>query len=1167
MNVIKRAQNVQFWTERLRRYKIRTEKRLRKVTDPQMRNYMESGFGRKHVRESYAKSKRISGEEDLIPLSEGLSVDHRYPVLNFEKESFNKEMKKALKKRLEEDGKQTMLVEREGLSLMMSPKADQINRITSEEWDKYKRVFYEKNEIKRLIAKKDKDTEEILALGATYDGSIGFMTNILGVVKEGSIHGPAKGQGNTHSVQLHQHQSYKKDMQAMKNDKIDGIIGLHSANDKLKELMECGFMDKSKTIEQVFTTLQRSNLQRALQNNSEVLANSVSNDISPAVQKLLPQTTMPEEDRKAMWKEFSTLLANDPARASAMELVVTAVEKEGLQGTYSSDYLGLVDFVKDFVELDPKEKSEVYERMKGIKEIRRYEESLLEHREDNMLERRGTPLFSKLKSEEMIPYIKHNTHYMQDIFKIVNQNEGLVREYPEVAVAMVEKLALGYTLGPLLYKNTKFIDLQTIAQKEYHTLLKILKEALPTLSFESLARTVFVLGRLHHREAGELIGDLFNTTARVAVISFSAKLQKLEEIIDSATEDNKISVELGTMMYNLGIGLQGLLAMGCINKSTPASFIDQILYILDNKSLIISEGCTLNRVISTVNQVVSAYGVSYDENAVSILNKTLKVAATELIPQMGRIDLLDLVTNLVATYGLDIHPDPKFLLPALESLKLNILSEDNLSHLTLNNLDQVLMLFVATNTLDIKSKNLLKKRISDQLAISSNIMSYVLPQTMESLAISDLKDSNDFYAEYSSPGELLLIRGLFGIRPFEYDNTPKFSLYKDIYKLVMSEVDVVKKSDIIKVIDGLCAVEVPLEVFQYSILDKTIEEMLEKDIKAGKPYDSKLASRVALLFSNMGIYNLRDKWVKLCFAHYMQGAYFRPDSILDLLCCADNEIVQHYDKALLKQMVAQLMDKQQQISSTKKAILAWNIFRLDIDSIQGETVSDLCENIEQTSLKTMDLLLLSQVPQASDIINSIPKQKLIDLYKSIHHKVSPALTNDTASIYAALKSDLQRTNQPFKETQWITHDDSNAYAHLYLIKMKTAVAIYPNDLFLTELNLSQNAHYGYDYSISRTEKLPFFFEENEASLIAMGIKCTRLPASSAREAFIEAGLEQRLRNDEDGSSMKYKIDQNETNQASSTKFGDIRSTRRNSSAAKSPRNLKSSQKSGTTLNS
>lgn len=1163
MNVIKRAQNTFFWAGKLRRFKIRAEKRLRKVNDPERKNYLESGFGRKHVRESYARAKKIESEEDLVPLSKGLTVDHRYPVLNFEKEAFNKEMKKALKQRMDLDGKQTFFVEKEGFSLTMSPKADQINRITAEEWDKYKRVFYEKNEIKRLIAKKDKDPEEILALGPTYEGNIEFVKSTLSVLKEGTFHGPPTGQSNIHSIQLLPHHNYRKELQSIKNDKIDGLIGLHNANDKLKELLECGFMDKSKTIEQVFTTLQKSNLQKALLDPSNSLIPLSSGDISSALHQMTPANSMTNEERKNMWSEFSSLIAEDPGRASAMELVVSAVEKEGLQGTYNSDYLGLVDFVKDFIELDQKEKSEVYERMGRIKDIRKYEEGLLEHREDHMLERRGRPLFSKLKTEEMIPYIKHNAHFMQDIFAIVKQEEACLQEHPEVAVAMIEKLALGFTLGPLFYKDSKFIDLQTISQKEYHTLLKIVKNTLGTLDFESLTRTTFVLGRLHQREAGELLGDLYKSTARAVVLSFSAKLGKLQEIISSDPTSSDLAANHGSMMYNLGIGLQGLLMMGCINKSTPPVFVEQILDILSGSSVKISEGCTLNRVLATLNQIVAAYGVAYEERTVDLLNRILEQTSNEFIEQMGRPDLLDLATNLISLQGLEILLNPKSLLPVVNSLKVCVLKADNLEALTLANVNELLLLFVGTNTLDVKSKNQLKKKIAQDLPVSSNILSFVLPQTIENLAISDLKDSNSFYGEYTTPGELLLVKGLFGIRPFELDNTPRFTLYRDIFKLVMTEADAIKKADVSRVIDGLCAVEVPLEVFQYSILDKTIEEMLEKDIRDGRNFDSKLAARVALLFSNMGVYNLRDKWVKLCLAHFIQGTSFRPDSVLDLLCCADLEIVQHYGIITLQKLVAPLIDKQNQLSPSKKAILVWNLHRLNLDDEIDPKIPDLCTSLVPSSLKTLDLLLLSQVPEADSLIASVPKHRLISLYTQIHHRVSPVLSNDTSSLYAALKTDLDRCKQPYKESQWISHEGLRAYVHLYLVKKKTAVAIYPDDIFLNELILSQNTHHGYDYKVSVTEKLPFFFELNEQYLRDMGLSCTRLPASSAREAFIETGLEERLKNELEMEVQNGRNEQSEENATSENKTEDLQVYQTNPSRSKNPKPLRSSRKPST----
>jgi hypothetical protein len=182
-------------------------------------------------------------------------------------------------------------------------------------------------------------------------------------------------------------------------------------------------------------------------------------------------------------------------------------------------------------------------------------------REQFMLEKRGTPLFSKLHKEERVAYIKHNLHHMQDIFKLVKQEEATLKEDPLVAVALVEKLALGNSLGPMFYKDSKFLDLKTIAQPEYLTLLKIIKDTLPKLSFEDLNRTLYVLGSIHQRELGELTGELYRLVIEQSILSFSTKLFSLQDFKVTQSGSSSIQEIVNTAMYHMGIGLQGLLSL------------------------------------------------------------------------------------------------------------------------------------------------------------------------------------------------------------------------------------------------------------------------------------------------------------------------------------------------------------------------------------------------------------------------------------------------------------------------------------------------------------------------------------------------------------------------------------------------------------------------------
>jgi hypothetical protein len=1103
MIVIKRLAQSRVGAGQLARGKMRTFKRLKAVNDPQRKDFSESGFGKKHIEASYQKAKRVNSVEEVKLFSKADSLDERYPVLHYDKKLYNKEMKKQLNKKIDESGKQLVLLELNNPALMMSPQADQLNRITAEEWEKYKRAFYEKSETKRLLSKKDKDQEEILLGSPSYDGNINFVKKVLKNLKEGTYHGPDMNAVEVSSVNVLPHANYKKEIQNLKNDKIDGIIGIHNSNDKLRQLMEAGFMDKSKTITEVFNLLKRT---QALESNLPSDPKAIeSSSIS-----LQPKSLLSPEEQKELWQDFSSIIANNPTTAGAMQLVTEAVQKRGLEGGYNADYIALVGFVKEFVSTEETEKRELYHRMERLSSLREYEEGVLKNREQFMLEKRGTPMFDKLLPEERIAYVKHNLHHMQDIFQLVKTQEPILKEDPKLALALVEKLALGNSVGHLLYKDTQYLDLKAIAQPEYLTILKTIKELLNELNYEELNRTLFALGSIHKREVGELSGDLYKATLVKGITSIFSKLEKFNEFQTTQSDTASYNELVSTSMYHLGIGIQGLLWLGCINSTTPAVLVEQLLHVVEKNISFVKEGCTLNRILAFLSQVRTSFGMAYENETINLSN-TLLVHAykASLVERMGRPDLLEISENLISMIG----TDSQALSLVIEQLKACLLKEDNLKFLNLGNMNQLLVLLVGTNSLDVKSKNEIKKKIKYELDISSNIMSYVIPQSMENLAVSDLKQSNKFYDEYSKPEDLILIKNIFGIRAFQFDNSPKFDLYRDMYKLAISHPESLSKSDMIRMIDSLCLLEIPLEVFQFAALEKTIEEMIEKDMKEGRPFDSKLACRMCLLYGNMGIYNIRDKWVKLCMVYFKEGARFRTGSLLDLLNSFDIEIAQHYEEEIVLQLVDQLMSKINYISDQHKVLLIWNIERLSLDDESGSLVERILENLKEENLKCLDKLLLSQVPAVNSFTKALDKKELIELYKFVHQRGSHTISNDTTSIYSAIRTDLKTSSQPFKESQWIVEGDSNAFVPLYVINKKTSVHIYPDDLFLHELSMTQNAIRGFEYKLVKSEKLPPFFEINEDNLRKMGINVLRHNATDARAIYVESELEIRLKNE------------------------------------------------------
>jgi tmRNA-binding protein len=259
MNVIK-ANTVM---NKILRMKVKITRRLKAVQSKERKDFHSGGFAKKKIKEAYDMHKSIDEPEEFIPFSKVASTKDKYPVLEYDKETFNKEIKKGFNLRLTDASEKYVLSELVNHKMLMTPEAYSKNKINAIEWEKYRKVLYNKTELKRLIVKRNKDQMLILESSPEYTANNDFVKEMLANCK-GYQKETGKEVLGDKQIRISPHENYKKEIESLKNDRIDGLIGLHQANDKLKALMEAGFMDKSKDITQIFSIIRNEQITNTL---------------------------------------------------------------------------------------------------------------------------------------------------------------------------------------------------------------------------------------------------------------------------------------------------------------------------------------------------------------------------------------------------------------------------------------------------------------------------------------------------------------------------------------------------------------------------------------------------------------------------------------------------------------------------------------------------------------------------------------------------------------------------------------------------------------------------------------------------------------------------------------------------------------------------------------
>ena len=144
---------------------------------------------------------------------------------------------------------------------------------------------------------------------------------------------------------------------------------------------------------------------------------------------------------------------------------------------------------------------------------------------------------------------------------------------------------------------------------------------------------------------------------------------------------------------------------------------------------------------------------------------------------------------------------------------------------------------------------------------------------------------------------------------------------------------------------------------------------------------------------------------------------------------------------------------------------------------------------ETRSFRTLDMVLLSAIPQFRSLTYTFDEKRLLEFYRFVYLHSSIVRENDSAAVYRSLQD---RFKGDCKYDVLLKANDCLLYLPLLVSSKKLAVLIYRDDLFLNDLSIQQLPNNQFKYSLLQSSALNIFYETLEASLEAAGLTVARL---------------------------------------------------------------------------
>lgn len=969
---------------------------------------------------------------NFIPLSEADNTDERYKTMKIDKAKLNRYLRDVANKKLDERSRDVFLRELKRPSLM-SEKAYVKNRINAQEWDKFRIEYYEKSEIKRLLAKQDLDIDNALAQFTEYKGD---NTDIPKLVKKVEMIKTQSFTPQLKSIEFNPYLEYKQDMKELRESKIDDVINFENKNEKLSMLMASGFLDKSKSIAHVL---------------------SVARKIGEGDNRPL-QLEGQDQDFKE--------IAASPQEEHVLATLICEDQKLGTRdSSYGTTPIDLYQFFVDFIKVDPKVREEVQLAVEKIGEVREYEEGLLESKAETSLEGRGYPTFSKLTPQEQVSYIAHN---INDVTSLLTLASHLTSSSPAPGLPVLLSLFSAFcsctsSRGVYSPATSSWLSLYVSSSPQYNDFLLFLSKKSKKMTFEEFSIFLLNCGKIQRKMlwGGQTKDSLMEGLGR----EWGRKIAQLE------ARDNKQE-----LAPELGAALEGIQEMGLVNETMPRSDVDCTLRIIGSVTPYVQEGFTFTRLASfclaiLVNQKVTR------KDIVPLIENLLE-KGNELVPlmtQKGLIESIRILNSALSVRkitGISLEKIQQLAESVKMSLRINYWKTTKLG--TLEDLSTMLL---AAKSLDSRTRDLIKKRTLDALTEDQKYLNTTIPRIFENLSIAELRASNKFFEQVDEVFDLILLKSILRVRPMKYEVTKSHKVYSDILDLNLKHIDKLTEFDLLTYINSLCIIELQIEPFHFSMLDSEIKSRCEKK------FNIRLASRMALLYQNYGLQNMANSWRELCLENIMSINTKDLDVISFLsitLAFEDSDYIEDKYREIYLQ-------RAKYMSPTSLSMIYWRFGH----RLSQEELLPIINQLSKFSFSehSLERILLSQtkilehVPHDSPINKTLNQsaldKSLLDWYDIVFQS-SDSLRMTPRRLIAGFVQTLIRNKMTFKTNLiFEAAGHQTGYVPLFLDKYKTALFIYEDYMFTKDIRIVAKEDMNFEYRITPTMVLPRFLRQNE----------------------------------------------------------------------------------------
>lgn len=214
----------------------------KKIFAPYYRDYTKAVNNETELPIAKIRTEHSYDLGNIKPLSKAETSKSKVKVWVSDKDSFNKAYKKVSNWRVERTGVKLMEAEANSVEAqLMGKSASDMNKVRIAEWEKFKKKFFKKTEIQRLLAKEELNSDHAHK-NNDYGRQNEYLTELFGNIEKWHSQDFVSGNSRPAEVkQMRDYDLYIQSMKNLKNMKANSVLQGGKSNEKLRQLLDAGF--------------------------------------------------------------------------------------------------------------------------------------------------------------------------------------------------------------------------------------------------------------------------------------------------------------------------------------------------------------------------------------------------------------------------------------------------------------------------------------------------------------------------------------------------------------------------------------------------------------------------------------------------------------------------------------------------------------------------------------------------------------------------------------------------------------------------------------------------------------------------------------------------------------------------------------------------------------